>query len=463
MRLESERACDDAVLRSGFHFIDYAQQLVSVAQAMSVQIPPTIGSALLRPSEIEQRLKDILDKQRNRSPLSRKLVFLIGAIAVAIVIPLAVLRVNAETTGNLIISPSDEAKYGIVPVGQQEEAATVALGHYATLPNGYKVWLLAIGEGEVNRLKRHKLIVRSITIDNDGMRNWSDETLGSQTIPPSKKSIQTDRLLSNQTVVSQTRLSYIRALRQYNQLMPSFFRSAALAINRDTSNFAATIPELASHLAGDHDNDQWDSVCLAFIHIAPPPGAKEVGAISEFSEVLDQSKNSLYSPAHHHTCITKDSDNGFSKGSSGVSYPNPDPALVEYKAPKSNLSSTVRFGIASGKWKTVAVIPISSKSGDVSSLSRVPSLLADESIADDPQLQYSDSRNKTHILRFLPLGKKLSSHFARRIVAVDKNGKEYWTGFSFEGSPNSFWDIDAMKEYRLEVRPYDVVEFDHVR
>jgi hypothetical protein len=63
----------------------------------------------------------------------------------------------------------------------------------------------------------------------------------------------------------------------------------------------------------------------------------------------------------------------------------------------------------------------------------------------------------------LPLGKKLSSHFARRIVAVDKNGKEYWTGFSFEGSPNSFWDIDAMKEYRLEVRPYDVVEFDHVR
>jgi TonB family protein len=101
MRSESERAADDAVLRSGVRADDYAGLLVRLARSMRGDSMPAL--AMGEGTELEGRLKAVLDSGTNRRRLSRA-----GAFALAVAMCAALLPVAAAQK-----SKTDEKAYKI--------------------------------------------------------------------------------------------------------------------------------------------------------------------------------------------------------------------------------------------------------------------------------------------------------------------------------------------------------------
>jgi len=85
-RLERERACDDAVLAGGLRPSAYASQLLALAQASA---PGLTGAsqtlAMARQSQLEQRVRSILNARANRRSASRLSRWIAAALVVAAV------------------------------------------------------------------------------------------------------------------------------------------------------------------------------------------------------------------------------------------------------------------------------------------------------------------------------------------------------------------------------------------
>src|SRR5262249_28264643 len=77
MRVERERACDDAVLLSGSRASEYAGHLLEIARGL--RVPRAVDLAVLamaRPSQLEGRLLAILDPERRRQGPDRGMVLI---------------------------------------------------------------------------------------------------------------------------------------------------------------------------------------------------------------------------------------------------------------------------------------------------------------------------------------------------------------------------------------------------
>lgn len=87
LRLESERACDDQVLRSGISGVDYASHLLDVARgSQELRLGGAVAIGMARPSQLEGRLLAVLDEHRSReAPRAR--ARLAGWAAVLLVVP----------------------------------------------------------------------------------------------------------------------------------------------------------------------------------------------------------------------------------------------------------------------------------------------------------------------------------------------------------------------------------------
>ena len=71
-RIESEHACDDAVLRLGITGSEYASHLLDLARSMRTRRRALVpAQAIVRPSSLERRVAAMLNVRLNRSPLSR--------------------------------------------------------------------------------------------------------------------------------------------------------------------------------------------------------------------------------------------------------------------------------------------------------------------------------------------------------------------------------------------------------
>lgn len=88
-REESERACDDAVLRDGASATDYAEQLLHVARTTmaSAAVPAMTGG-----SPMERRMRALLNRTADRSGLSRRALAATALACIAITLPLAALQ-----------------------------------------------------------------------------------------------------------------------------------------------------------------------------------------------------------------------------------------------------------------------------------------------------------------------------------------------------------------------------------
>jgi TonB family protein len=99
LRKERERACDDAVLLGGVPAHDYADDLVALVRAMSArqsQWPAAVGMA--ERSDLEMRVRALLDRGRERRPLSRRAAAAMGAAALVVLMPLATLSSYGQAT-----------------------------------------------------------------------------------------------------------------------------------------------------------------------------------------------------------------------------------------------------------------------------------------------------------------------------------------------------------------------------
>jgi beta-lactamase regulating signal transducer with metallopeptidase domain len=93
VRAERERACDDLVLAAGTRGVDYADQLLEIARAMSSGRFPGVAAgaslAMAHRSQLEGRLMAILDPTVPRSGVSCLRTTAAAAVALAALLPLA--------------------------------------------------------------------------------------------------------------------------------------------------------------------------------------------------------------------------------------------------------------------------------------------------------------------------------------------------------------------------------------
>ncbi len=97
LRLESEHACDDAVLSLGVDGSDYATHLLDIARD-SRRHPRTWlpAPAMARPSSLERRVRAMLNVRLNRSPITRTAALATFVALACLTIPLAGLGASAQ-------------------------------------------------------------------------------------------------------------------------------------------------------------------------------------------------------------------------------------------------------------------------------------------------------------------------------------------------------------------------------
>lgn len=136
MLCESERACDDAVLRAGASGPDFARDLFEIAQFTGLkgaELMPTFVTKL------ERRIARLLDPSIQRAPLSRMKAIASAVAVLALLLPIAGIRAQS-TTGTGAIS-------GLVfdPTGAVIANAVVHLsgpsGKLAVAANPAGVWI----------------------------------------------------------------------------------------------------------------------------------------------------------------------------------------------------------------------------------------------------------------------------------------------------------------------------------
>jgi beta-lactamase regulating signal transducer with metallopeptidase domain/predicted metallopeptidase len=96
LRVEREIACDDHVLQAGTRASDYARYLLDLAGVMNANGSPaglpSPAAAGIACSQLESRVRSILDPAIKRKSLSRRARSIIFAIALCLLIPLATLQ-----------------------------------------------------------------------------------------------------------------------------------------------------------------------------------------------------------------------------------------------------------------------------------------------------------------------------------------------------------------------------------
>lgn len=96
LRLECERACDDAVLARGVAASDYADHLVALARTLTGSALRVPAPAMARTSSLERRVSDMLDPRIARRPLTRSARFALAALG--LLTTLTVATVGAQSS-----------------------------------------------------------------------------------------------------------------------------------------------------------------------------------------------------------------------------------------------------------------------------------------------------------------------------------------------------------------------------
>ncbi len=112
MHQESERACDDAVLRAGEDAARYAAELLDLVRAHT-QCPAAV-LAIARPSNFERRFTSMLNPHVNRRRLTRTTALLTTSAACAGLLFMAALRAPAEENAPYLGTVTDPSGAAVV-------------------------------------------------------------------------------------------------------------------------------------------------------------------------------------------------------------------------------------------------------------------------------------------------------------------------------------------------------------
>jgi TonB family protein len=113
LRDERERACDDAVLRIGVAPADYAGHLLEIARG--VPTGTSLAPAMAEISGLEARVRALLDRRRDRRPVSRAMAAVALGAALAVLIPLAAFRAEAQASRGTIVGVVQDPSGAVIP------------------------------------------------------------------------------------------------------------------------------------------------------------------------------------------------------------------------------------------------------------------------------------------------------------------------------------------------------------
>jgi TonB family protein len=112
LRSEGEQACDDAVLNRGIDGAAYALDLVDIARDLKRPRRWAPGAAIAHTSNLERRIRAMLDTRLNRRPVSRsvRLATLLGLLTIAVPLgALAAFQTSFSTLSGSIVDPLNGA------------------------------------------------------------------------------------------------------------------------------------------------------------------------------------------------------------------------------------------------------------------------------------------------------------------------------------------------------------------
>jgi TonB family protein len=114
-RAERERACDDAVLRQGIAAHDYAGHLMEVVRAAGEARRWSNAPAMAEGSNLETRVRAMLDGTRDRRPLTRWGAAMIAVAVAAALVPLATVELRAQAGGGTLTGTVKDPSGARVP------------------------------------------------------------------------------------------------------------------------------------------------------------------------------------------------------------------------------------------------------------------------------------------------------------------------------------------------------------
>lgn len=116
LRVERERDCDDVVLRTGVKPSDYAELLMNIAADLGGSAGPAWRLATIsQGSNLKERLLCILNPAINRKRGSRGAAILIGAVVLAMVLPLSASGIWNSDAGDKSKQAQKETKEKLEP------------------------------------------------------------------------------------------------------------------------------------------------------------------------------------------------------------------------------------------------------------------------------------------------------------------------------------------------------------
>jgi beta-lactamase regulating signal transducer with metallopeptidase domain len=136
LRLESEQATDDLVLRAGIDGSDYAAHLLDLARAFSRHRPWLPAPAIARPSSLERRVSAMLNARVDRAPITRTARLGIVAALSALAIIVASAQGAFSTFSGTVFDPMNGYLPGVTMTltntqsGAKHEIHSDRTGHF---------------------------------------------------------------------------------------------------------------------------------------------------------------------------------------------------------------------------------------------------------------------------------------------------------------------------------------------
>jgi TonB family protein len=115
VRRESERACDDLVLRTGVSADVYGAELLDIARLPAPSGAPASLVTMAHPSTLEGRIAAMLDRTLDRRPVTMRLATALIAAVCAVVAPVATLRLLAQEESRGLTVQVFDPSGGVLP------------------------------------------------------------------------------------------------------------------------------------------------------------------------------------------------------------------------------------------------------------------------------------------------------------------------------------------------------------
>jgi len=259
LRIEGERACDDAVLRFGTRASDYADQLLQVVRDTKIRWAPTVAVAMARKSAFEGRLLAILSPETNRGRLTMRIATPVAVGVSLIALTIAAMRPGAAVAEENASSANAADSLAVQDTLKSSSSTTApARDVQDTAPRG------AVLRSLVSALK-----------DNDeGVRLAAVEAISSR----SERSVVPDLI----AILDDPSVPVRRAVAQTLSQMPDPRAIAALlqALRTDTD---AEVRALAAEALGHIDDASAAPGLIAALRAerVAPVRRKIVGALAE--------------------------------------------------------------------------------------------------------------------------------------------------------------------------------------